>query len=131
MIHQLKSFSKLSISSPYILNNGVELLIGAFSGPKPLFGSLEDKELGRRLLTESLNNLKSSLTKFAGSLNVDKRQTALKVRSGLEYLIEELRVSESEKVRQNSVISAMAVGMSVDEASPTGLRARDSLLAGP
>ena len=40
--------------------------------------------------------------KFSGSLNVDKRQTAQKVRSGLQFLVEELlefetSIAESDK----------------------------------
>jgi len=87
VLKQLGAFARLSNTSPYILNNGVELLHSIFKEPKPLFSSTEEK-------SKALNFLGTSL-------NVDKRQLAQKVRSGLEFLVDELlelekTVTESE-----------------------------------
>ena len=95
IIKQLGAFSKLSSNSPFILNNGVDLLYKIFLAPKPILKSTEEKTTACKLLKASLENLDSSLRKFSGSLNVDKRQTAQQVRSGLQFLTDELIESVS------------------------------------
>ena len=93
LLKQLEAFAKLPNNSAYILNNGVDLLLAVFTKQKPLFESSEDKSKAYQLLSASLGNLDSSLVKFSGSLNVDKRQSAQKVRSGLQFLVDELQES--------------------------------------
>ena len=90
IVKQLEAFAKLSHNSFFILNNGVDLLYQAFAESKPLFPSAKEKSKAYQLLSTSLKTLDLSLEKFSGSLNVDKRQTAQKVRSGLQFLVDEL-----------------------------------------
>ena len=87
VLHKIVSLSK---TSPYIYTTVQDLLYQAFTAPKPLFKSEEERKEAGDLLKTSLPRLESSLTDFHGSLSVDLRQTAQCVRSGLQFLVDEL-----------------------------------------
>ena len=108
IVQQLEGFAKLSHNSFFILNNGVDLLYQAFTESKPLFPSAKEKSKAYQLLNTSLKTLDLSLEKFTGSLNVDKCQTAQKVRSGLQFLVDELLEVETAAIKPEKALKSIA-----------------------
>jgi hypothetical protein len=108
ILKPLAELAKLSSNSYYIQNNGVDLLYNSFTEPKPLCKSPEEKKKAYDLLNKTLNNLDQSLVEYSGSLNVDKRQTAQKVRSSLQFLVDELSELDTDADKPDKKLKSIA-----------------------
>jgi hypothetical protein len=109
IIGTLKKLVALSPTSPYIYTTTVDLLCQVFSTTKPLFSSQQERTEAGDLLKRSLPRLESSLVQFHGSLNVDLRQTAQRVRSGLQFLVDKLKDDASADDDVQNILKSDAV----------------------
>lgn len=91
IITGIQRLNNLSKNSPYVYNTTVDLLVQAFSDPKPLFDTNQERTEAAKVLCVALPKIESSLNTFQGSLNSDLRQTAQRLRSGLQFLVDELK----------------------------------------
>lgn len=89
IIEKLKKLINLSSKSPFIYTISREVLFQSYKEPKPLFKSKEKRNEAGILLKSSLTRIESSLIKFHGSLNIDLRQNAQRLRSGIQFLVDE------------------------------------------
>lgn len=85
----LNKLSSCKLSSHNFYNTVEKLVLTAFKEPKPLFAAGAEKARAGELLVKSLEFLEKSVKILIRSLESDCRQFAQKVRSGLQFLIDE------------------------------------------
>ena len=100
---ELAKLANLKLKSPFLHKTAQNVLQSSFSSSKPIFVS--NKEIVKANLIKSIPALEKSLGILHGSLNPDRREVALRARSGLQFLAEEFQdVQELQDLLQSSSV---------------------------
>ena len=86
---ELAKLANLKLKSQFLHKTAQNVLHLSFSSSKPIFVS--NKEGVKASLIKSTPALEKSLGILHGSLNPDRREVALRARSGLQFLAEEFQ----------------------------------------
>ena len=103
VVDELVKLANLKLKSPFLHKTAQNVLHLSFSSSKPIF--VGNKEIAKANLIKSTPALEKSLGILHGSLNPDRREVALRARSGLQFLADEFQdVQELQELLKSSPV---------------------------
>ena len=105
LLSQLRAVSQRSLNNPYNKLVVQDLLQRAFDDDKPLFSATERPQ-AVTLMENAIPVLTKAFVDIHGSMNPDLRQSAQIWRSGLQFLIDEVKADETRRQKFEQLLAS-------------------------